>query len=61
MTQQELNCLRSIASVPENDADLFVTCRTCGLAIDCRKLGDVLAHEEQCRRVPGTTEGGQGR
>jgi hypothetical protein len=43
-------------SVPDDEREHFITCQACGTIIDCRRLGDVLEHEERCAPVPPSPE-----
>lgn len=40
----------------DNEADHFYQCPSCGQAVDMRKLGDVLHHEEPGHKPLGTTQ-----
>lgn len=31
---------------PEDEAEHFIVCASCGKAVDCRDLGEVFRHEE---------------
>jgi hypothetical protein len=46
--REELNALRShrIGGEPKDEAEHFFICNGCSQAVDMRKLGDVLHHEE---------------
>ena len=48
MDREEFNGLRSqrVGSEPADEAEHFYVCTQCGQAVDMRKLGDVLYHEE---------------
>ena len=46
MTLDELNALRVTASPADDELEHFITCPECHQAIDCRRLGDVLHHDE---------------
>ena len=46
MTREELNALRCTAPDFEDEVQHFMLCPECGQAVDCRKLGDVLHHDE---------------
>jgi len=40
------NTGQPLFSVVNDESEHFVTCPDCGVTLDCRRLGDVLAHEE---------------
>ena len=44
--REELNSLRVSYPDLEDEAEHFYICDACGQAVDMRKLGDVLHHEE---------------
>lgn len=46
--RERLNALKSqrVGGEPEDEAEHFIQCSTCGQAIDLRKLGDVMYHEQ---------------
>ncbi|MCB4863294.1 hypothetical protein K7W03_27360 [Sphingobium sp. PNB] len=44
--RETLNTLPCTAPDLEDESQHFITCTECGQAIDCRRLGDVLHHEE---------------
>jgi hypothetical protein len=47
MSREELNALRSeCAEVTEDEREHFYVCDVCGQAVDARRLGDVLYHDE---------------
>lgn len=46
MTREELNALRCEYPAIEDEAQHFYVCEECGQAVDKRRLGDVLHHEE---------------
>lgn len=46
LSREELNALLCIAPDLEDEAEHFMICPECGQAFDCRKLGDVLHHDE---------------
>ena len=48
MDRDELNALpaKRIGGEPADEAEHCIVCPSCGQAIDCRNLGDVLYHEE---------------
>jgi hypothetical protein len=45
-TREELNKCLPVYSLPEDEAEQFYLCPSCGQAVDMRRLGDVLHHEE---------------
>jgi predicted RNA-binding Zn-ribbon protein involved in translation (DUF1610 family) len=46
----------------ETEADHFFHCPRCGTWIDCRRLGELLAHEQWCTAQRNTTSmPGRGR
>ena len=44
--RHELNRLRVEYPELSDEAEHFYMCEACGQAVDCRRLGDVLHHEE---------------
>jgi hypothetical protein len=46
LTREEANAYRVSGLIFANDADYFYVCELCGQAVDHRRLGDVLYHEE---------------
>lgn len=46
MTRDELNLLECVPPKTNDEASHFEICPTCGQAFDCRRLGDVLHHDE---------------
>ena len=46
MTRGELNALRCECPEFQDEVAHFYVCQSCGQAVDCRRLGDVLYHEE---------------
>ena len=45
-----------IGSPPiESEADHFIQCPACSTWIDCRDLGELLAHEDWCSRHGNTS------
>jgi len=46
-SREDLNALRCEYPQIEDEAQHFYVCEACGQAVDMRKLGDVLHHEEQ--------------
>lgn len=48
MNRDELNALRSkpVDGEPDDEAAHFFVCKVCGQAVDMRRLGDVLYHEQ---------------
>jgi bifunctional non-homologous end joining protein LigD len=45
--RERLNALEVTAPATADEAEHFEICPSCGEAIDCRLLGDVLHHEEE--------------
>lgn len=45
MTLDELNACR-VTAPPGDEREHFYVCPQCGQAVDCRRLGDVLHHDE---------------
>lgn len=43
---EELNRLPVDAPLLDDEAEHFLICPGCGQAVDCRRLGDVLHHDE---------------
>lgn len=48
-TRRELNAEmgKRVGGEPADEADHFYICQACGQAVDMRKLGDVLHHEDE--------------
>ena len=46
LSREELNALPCTAPDLEDEREHFMICPECGQAFDCRKLGDVLHHDE---------------
>lgn len=46
LSREALNAIPCTAPDLENEAEHFILCPECGQAIDCRRLGDVLYHDE---------------
>lgn len=46
MTREELNALCCDFPAFQDEVEHFYVCQSCGQAVDCRRLGDVLHHEE---------------
>jgi len=42
---EELNAIKVCAPPVEDELDHVYTCGTCGQAVDCLRLGDILHHE----------------
>ena len=47
LTREELNALRCEFPQIDDEAEHFYVCEGCGQAVDMRRLGDVLYHEEE--------------
>ena len=45
--RDQLNDLPAVDPPSDDEADHFYRCPVCGQAVDCRRLGDVLHHEEE--------------
>lgn len=46
MTLDELNALRASTEARGHECEHFYLCPACGQAVDCRRLGDVLHHDQ---------------
>jgi RNA polymerase-binding transcription factor DksA len=46
LTREEANAYHVNGLIFENEADHFYICEWCGQAVDYRRLGDVLYHDE---------------
>lgn len=44
--REDLNALPVDVPPGDKEAEHFLLCPACGQAVDCRRLGDVLHHEE---------------
>lgn len=44
--RERLNTLPCDAPEGDDEAEHFIICPSCGQAYDCRRLGDVLHHDE---------------
>jgi hypothetical protein len=44
--REDLNAKRCVGPDHQDEALHFYVCKTCGQAVDMRRLGDVLYHEE---------------
>ena len=41
------NTIQPLFSAVDDESEHFVTCADCGATLDCRRLGDILEHEER--------------
>ncbi|MFC4594435.1 hypothetical protein [Sphingobium tyrosinilyticum] len=46
-TREDLNKCLPVYSAPEDEAEHFYACPTCGQLVDMRRLGDVVYHAEE--------------